>query len=122
MAGSLTEPTGFRHQAFPATWKLCTARAKQGTTSEENLGYAISNYPNPFNQVTTIEFSIPKDGNVRIGLYNAIGKRLEVLTDREYTVGTHEIQFDVENLSVGTYFIKFESNAKIINKAIQIVR
>ena len=83
---------------------------------------SLDNYPNPFKDVTTIEFNIPEDGNVRIELYNSIGKRLEVITDREYTAGTHEVQFNATKLAVGTYFIKLESNGQTLNKAVQIVK
>jgi hypothetical protein len=81
----------------------------------------LNNYPNPFSAVTTVEFSIPEDGNVRIELFNSVGKRLEVITDREYTAGTHEVQLNAAKLAVGNYFIQLESNGQTINKAVQIV-
>ena len=83
---------------------------------------SLNNYPNPFRDVTTITFNIPEDGKVRIELFNSIGKRLEVITDREYTAGAHEVQFSATKLAVGTYFIKLESNGQTINKVVQIVR
>ena len=88
----------------------------------EESKFSLNNYPNPFGQVTAIEFNIPEDGNVRIELYNSIGQRLEVISHREYTAGGHKLQFKVGNLSVGTYFIKLESNGQTLNKAVQIVK
>ena len=88
----------------------------------EESGLSLSNYPNPFKDVTTIEFSIPEDGKVRVELFNSNGKRLQVITDRDYTAGTHEVQFSATKLAVGTYFIKLESNGQTLNKAVQIVK
>ena len=88
----------------------------------EESGLSLNNYPNPFKDVTTIGFNIPEDGKVRIELYNSIGKRLEVITDREYTAGTHEVQFNAGKLAVGNYFIKLDSNGQTLNKAVKIVR
>ena len=87
----------------------------------EESGLSLNNYPNPFKDVTTIEFSIPEDGKVRVELFNSNGKRLQVITDRDYTAGTYELQFNAGKLSVGTYFIKLESNGQTINKAVQVV-
>ena len=85
-------------------------------------GLSLNNYPNPFKDVTTIEFSIPEDGKVRVELFNSNGKRLQLITDREYTAGIHEVQFSATKLAVGTYFIKLESNGQTLNKAVQVVR
>ena len=83
---------------------------------------SLNNYPNPFSEATTLAFNIPEDGNVRIELYNAIGESLKVVTDRDYTAGNHELQLNVVELAVGSYFIKLESNGQTINKALQVVR
>ena len=40
------------------------------------------NYPNPFNPVTTIKFSIPHDEMVQIKIYNILGEQLEILLDK----------------------------------------
>jgi hypothetical protein len=83
---------------------------------------SLNNYPNPFHEVTVIRFNIPEDGNVRIELFNSIGEKLEVISNKEYTAGQHELQFNVGNLSVGNYFIRLETKGQTVNKAVQIIK
>ena len=46
--------------------------------------YSLKNYPNPFNPTTKITYTIPKAGNVTIGIYDIIGKKICTLIDSEY--------------------------------------
>lgn len=75
------------------------------------------NYPNPFNSETKIEFSIPKDGNVNLEIYNIIGK-LVYSYNKKYNQGnnTIRINFDNLNLSTGLYLIKlnYKNSFKVI--------
>ena len=50
------------------------------------------NYPNPFNPATTIRFSLPKEANVRLEIYNMLGQRVNVLiSDELYQPGVHNV-------------------------------
>ncbi|MEA3445265.1 MAG: T9SS type A sorting domain-containing protein, partial [Bacteroidota bacterium] len=84
--------------------------------------FSLNNYPNPFKEICIIEFNIPENGNVRIELFNAIGEKLEMITNKEYPAGQHELQFNVGSLSVGNYFIRLETNGNTVNKAVQIIK
>ena len=71
----------------------------------------MQNYPNPFNPKTTIPFSIPSSGNVKITVYDIAGRSVSVLTDRKYEKGTHESIFDsgaMNELSSGVYFYRID--------------
>lgn len=72
------------------------------------------NYPNPFNPTTTISFSVPKSGNVKIAIYNSIGQLVKTLVDNHFTPGTYKVAWDGTNssgsiVSSGFYFYKFMS-------------
>jgi hypothetical protein len=62
------------------------------------------NYPNPFNPYTTIEFSIPKQSDVKILIYDVLGREVKTIPERKYAGGKHKIPFDGSNLASGTYF------------------
>ncbi len=67
------------------------------------------NYPNPFNPYTTIEYHLPIDAQVRIRVYNSIGKIISELVNQYKPAGIHRIQFNAmnlrgDNLSSGVYF------------------
>ncbi len=62
------------------------------------------NYPNPFNPSTMINFSLPVDSHVSIELYNTLGEKVDELTNSDYSIGSHEVNFDASKLSNGVYY------------------
>ena len=62
------------------------------------------NFPNPFNPVTTIKYTIPKSNFVNIKLYDILGREIKTLVAREEAAGNYEIKFDGSDLSSGIYF------------------
>ncbi len=67
------------------------------------------NYPNPFNPTTTIQFSIPSASNVKLSIFNILGKEIKTLMDTHKSPGTYSIKFDASELSSGIYFYKLET-------------
>ena len=67
------------------------------------------NYPNPFNPSTMIKFSLPVDSRVSIELFNTLGEKVDELTNSDYSIGSHEINFDASNLSNGVYYYKINA-------------
>ncbi|MBS1517951.1 MAG: T9SS type A sorting domain-containing protein, partial [Bacteroidetes bacterium] len=66
------------------------------------------NYPNPFNPSTKIDFSLPKDGNVNVSVYDNSGKLVSVITNGFRTAGYYTVDFNGSNLSSGIYFYRIE--------------
>ncbi len=64
------------------------------------------NYPNPFNPVTNIRYSIPQQQHVRLEVYDVIGRRVSILVDSVQQPGWHVVQFDGRNLASGVYFYR----------------
>jgi len=69
-----------------------------------NLYQLYQNYPNPFNPITTIEFDIPEITNVKLIVYDILGREVETLIDKELEPGKYKINFDATNLPSGVYF------------------
>ena len=79
----------------------------------------FQNYPNPFNPVTKIKFDIPNDVNVKITVYDLLGREVQVLANEFKKAGSYEINFDGTVLSSGSYFYKLEAgDYKAIKKMI----
>ena len=55
--------------------------------------FTVSNYPNPFNQETTIRYSLPYDCKVRLTVYNVIGSKIESFPDEMRTQGSYEVKW-----------------------------
>lgn len=68
------------------------------------------NYPNPFNPSTTIRFSLPKETQLKINLYNMLGQLVETIAEGTYEAGYHKISFNAGNLGSGMYIYRIESN------------
>lgn len=75
------------------------------------IKYEISqNYPNPFNPTTMINFSVSRDGNVNITVYDALGKAVEVLVDGYKQAGNYRVIWNASRFASGIYFYRMRSN------------
>jgi len=66
-------------------------------------------YPNPFNPVATVRFSLMESVQVKAKLFNVLGQQVAVLANRPMQAGTHSLSINGENLSSGVYFLKFNA-------------
>ncbi|MCF8241868.1 MAG: T9SS type A sorting domain-containing protein [Melioribacteraceae bacterium] len=64
------------------------------------------NYPNPFNPTTTIKFAVPEAANVKLIVYNAVGKEVATLVNKTLDVGYYEYQWNASSTASGVYFYK----------------
>lgn len=73
-------------------------------------GYFLDkNYPNPFNPTTTISFSLPRAGTVKLKVFNILGREVATLVDKWMMAGRHAVQFDANELSSGVYFYRLST-------------
>jgi len=77
------------------------------------------NYPNPFNPNTIISFSIPvnvksETSNVKLIIYNSLGKIVYNLVNENRNAGSYEVNFDGSNLSSGVYFYSLIINGNTV--------
>ncbi|MBN1300619.1 MAG: T9SS type A sorting domain-containing protein [Melioribacteraceae bacterium] len=86
------------------------------------------NYPNPFNPLTTIEYTIPRnfDGgaygvNVKLVIYDVLGRKLQTLIDEKQNPGTYSIKFDASKFSSGVYMYQLSTgNYRAIRKMVLV--
>ena len=73
--------------------------------------YSINNiYPNPFNPITNIEFSLPENAWVEISVYDIHGRQLETLISSFEYLGYYSISWDAREYSSGVYLIVMMSD------------
>jgi flagellar hook assembly protein FlgD len=83
-------------------------------------------YPNPFNPVTTIRYQLPTTSDVRMTVYDILGKEVNVLLHEKKNAGTYTLQWNGTNrfgqpVASGTYFIIMEAlNFNQIQKVLLI--
>jgi hypothetical protein len=79
------------------------------------------NYPNPFNPTTTIKFSIPESGNVKVIVYDAIGRVVATLANSFYQAGNYKIEWNATSYASGIYFYRLESrNFNMVKKMVLV--
>jgi hypothetical protein len=64
------------------------------------------NYPNPFNPTTNIRFDLPQSADVRVEVYDILGRRVMALTQSLQAGSNQTITLDAHNLSSGTYLYR----------------
>lgn len=62
------------------------------------------NYPNPFNPSTTIKFDVAKTSDVKVVIYDALGREVEQLVNEQLSAGTYEVRWNAFNNASGVYF------------------
>ncbi len=72
-------------------------------------------YPNPFNPVTQIAFSIPEESNVKLSIFNITGQKVKTLVDDKLEAGSHSVEWNSEDtagksVASGIYFYKLRVN------------
>jgi hypothetical protein len=102
-------------RTLPADQQHTAGLIEYGITGINNesmqpANFSLSqNYPNPFNPSTTINYSLEKEGNVKLSVYNAIGSKVATIVNENKPSGNYSVQFNGSNLSSGIYFYKLES-------------
>jgi hypothetical protein len=85
------------------------------------------NYPNPFNPTTTIRFSLPETGQVKLIIYNVLGQRVKELVNASKPAGYHEVIWNGKNESgvqaaSGLYIYRLETADGIQSKKMLLIK
>ena len=92
----------------------------QVSVNDEHIPNTIShirNFPNPFNNQTTIKFSLKNNSKVDLSIYNIKGQKIKTLTNNDFTKGSHSIIWNGDDdfgkpVSSGIYLYKLNINNK----------
>ncbi|MFZ1290817.1 MAG: T9SS type A sorting domain-containing protein [Melioribacteraceae bacterium] len=80
------------------------------------------NYPNPFNPETKISYSLPKNSNVTVKIYNILGSEITTLVNEKQNSGNYEITFNATNLASGVYFYSLHTENFTQTKKMVLLR
>lgn len=85
----------------------------------------LQNFPNPFNPITTIQFTVPdgaRNERVQVKLYDALGREVAVLADGIRSPGVYSVQFDGSSLASGVYFYTLRAGSFSATKKMQLMK
>jgi len=81
-----------------------------------------SNYPNPFNPTTTIQFNLPLESLVGIKIYNILGREVAEFEPQRYRAGSHKIRWNASTISSGIYFAQIQINEKLYTQKMTVIK
>lgn len=90
-------------------------------------GLKATNFPNPFNPVTTIEFTQPAAGRVRLEVYNVRGQKVRTLVDETSPAGTRQVVFNGldqngASLASGVYYYRLQTSGSTLTKKMLLLK
>ncbi|MCS6988690.1 MAG: T9SS type A sorting domain-containing protein [Chloroherpetonaceae bacterium] len=80
------------------------------------------NYPNPFNPATTIRYQLPVASDVRLEVFDMLGKKVATLVSERKDAGFHEAVFNAQTLSSGIYFYRLQAGGFAQTKKMMLVK
>ncbi|UCG53420.1 MAG: T9SS type A sorting domain-containing protein [Candidatus Latescibacterota bacterium] len=98
-----------------------------GIRATDTVNLCLDAYPNPFNPRTTITYSVPEPGVVRVGLYGVDGRHVRTLIDRWAPVGHHNTTWDGRDtrgrtVASGVYFVRLETAGRTQTKRVVLLK
>jgi hypothetical protein len=111
-----------------ATFTYLLTTGVEVTVEELPCNYSLSqNYPNPFNPSTTIEYSLPNSENVKIEIYDLLGRLVKTLVNETKIAGKYSVIWNGEDnsgktVSSGVYLYRLYSGSQIITKKLNLIK
>ena len=88
----------------------------------DNFKGLSTSYPNPFNPVTNINFKVERTSNVKIVVYDLLGKTIATLIDKKLEQGIHSVSWNASDLNSGVYFYRYETEYASETKKLVLVK
>jgi photosystem II stability/assembly factor-like uncharacterized protein len=82
----------------------------------------MQNYPNPFNSSTKIRYSLPSSANVKLTVYDLLGREIAVLVNEEQSHGWKEVQWNASQCASGLYLIRMQCGSFVDTKKILLMK
>ncbi len=79
-------------------------------------------FPNPARQQATLRMEVPETTDLRVALYDLLGRRVQAVADGRYEAGRHEWQMNLSGLPSGTYFLRLEAEGTVQAQKLTVVR
>jgi len=90
--------------------------------SEASRDFSLSVYPNPFNSVANIRFTLEKSAHVQLQIFNALGRQIETLLNQNSISGTYDLKWNADSMPSGTYFAQLRTNGTTTTTKLLLLR
>ncbi len=87
------------------------------------LNYRLEqNFPNPFNPVTTIRYSVSKTSNVSLKVFDILGREVQTLVNTMQAPGQYTVTLNAQGLGSGVYFYRLNTGNFIETKKLMLLK
>jgi hypothetical protein len=107
---TFTPPYNVSVQGTGQSGRLSTTSLEQ----QEDLELSVTSYPNPFNDVLTIEFTLPEESRVELDVFDMNGAELSTLLNKNLPAGKHSATWVATSFPQGMFFYRLRNNKKAI--------
>jgi len=91
--------------------------------AREDLRFALGQaWPNPFNPVAQISFSLDRTAQARLSVFNVLGQEVAVLAEGLLAAGEHQVSFDATAMPSGLYFYSLQHEGRQLTGKMTLVR
>ena len=84
--------------------------------------FTLTNYPNPFNPVTTISYSLATDEKVSLEVFDLRGKKVATLVNQAQSAGAYAVPFDGADLASGIYLYTLQAGSTILTHKLTLIK
>jgi surface protein len=122
------------HSSVHGKWTDESARfelliADSGVDGRAELGNLpdrvslAQNYPNPFNPSTIINFELPQQSQVRLDVFDMVGRQVATLIDgSQMQAGRHQVNFNASNLPSGIYMYRLQAGSSMLTRKLTLIK
>ena len=79
-------------------------------------------YPNPFNPTTKIDYLVSSPTNINLNIYSIKGQLVDELVNEIQPIGNYSIIWDASKYPSGMYFLKLQTNKKILTQKLMLIK
>jgi hypothetical protein len=105
-----------------ARWNSGTSRVEQLSPTAPKTFLLEQNYPNPFNPSTTIRYQLPVASEVKLEVYDVLGKKVATLVSERQAAGYYQYVWNADGLTSGVYFYRLQAGTFTQTKKMILVK
>jgi hypothetical protein len=95
------------------------------TTSVQNvrvLNESLRVLPHPVSNESSVEYFVPERGQTEVELFDAVGQRVQTLTNVPHEAGEHRVRLNANNLSAGVYSLRVRGAAFVAQQMVVVTK
>ncbi len=100
---------------------MITSVAPVSSTVPEQFRVS-QNYPNPFNPATTVRVDMPQAGQLKLMVYDILGKEVQTLVNENLQSGSYDVKWNATNFASGVYYYTATTGNVVVTKKMILMR